>query len=396
MSSVPARFEQEYHGCDVLYGRGRSRELGEYLERKGTERAMIVCGSNVGANDALMDPIREGLGDRLVGTFDETTPQKSAETVYDGIARMRELDPDVLIGVGGGSSIDVARQMSVFAADGRSLETFRDAVREGETPEVRPGDDLTEVLVLPTTFAGADMNDIGSIEIFSTEESPTGDPVRLTGGIMPMTMVYDPDAFETTPSGPLLGSVMNGFDKGIETLYARDADPVTDATAIHGLRLFRDSVAGLADGDPAAMEAAVAALVLVQYDCKISLVHAVGHGFQHRYPVHQGLVHAAVVPHVLEYLFEETDVRLELLAAGLGITANERSDDELAAAIVEDVTAVRDAIGMPSRLREIEGITEDGLPDVAEYLLTDKLVQRVPDEVDPTAAEMEALLREAW
>lgn len=395
MSSVPARFELEYHGGDVLYGRGRSRELGEYLEPQGKERAMLVCGSNVGANDALMDPIREGLGDRLVGTFDETTPQKSAETVYDGIERMRERDPDVLIGIGGGSSIDVARQMSVFAADGRSLETFRDAVREGKTPEVRPGDDRTDVVVLPTTFAGADMNDIGSIEIFSTEESPTGDPVRITGGIMPMAMVYDPDAFETTPSGPLLGSVMNGFDKGLETLYARDANPVTDATAIHGLRLFRDSVAGLAEGS-AAMEQAVTAVVLVQYDCKISLVHAVGHGFQHRFPVHQGLVHAAVVPHVLEYLFSEADVRLELLAAGLGIDASERSEAELAAAIIEDVTAVRDALDMPARLREIEGISEDDLPGVAEYLLTDKLMERVPSEIDPTAAEMEALLHEAW
>lgn len=396
MSSVPAEFEAQYHGGDILYGRGRCRNLGAYLSQQGKERALIVCGRHVGANDTLMDPLREGLGEVLVGTFDETTPQKAATTVYDGIQRMHDLDPDVLIGVGGGSSIDVARQMSVFAADGRSIETFRDIVREGRQPAVDPGDELTSVVVIPTTFAGADMNDVGSIEIFSTEESPTGDPVRVTGSIMPMAMVYDPDAFETTPREVLYGSVMNGFNKGIETLYARDANPITDGTAVHGLRLFRSSLPKLPEGSSAALEQAVAALILVQYDCKISLIHAVGHGFQHRYDVHQGLVHAAVAPSVLRYLSEQTGVRPNLLAAGLGVETMGRSKAEQVDAVIDEIVSLRDRLGLPERLRDIENVHEDEIPAVAEYLLTDKLIDRVPAEVDPTAEEMEALLREAW
>lgn len=59
------RFGFTYDGLDVLFGRDRVVELGDVLAEEGLERALIVCGSNVGANEALMDPIEDGLGDRL-------------------------------------------------------------------------------------------------------------------------------------------------------------------------------------------------------------------------------------------------------------------------------------------------------------------------------------------
>jgi len=95
------------------------------LANRNLKDVLIVCGSHVGANEAVMAPLRRNLGDRLVGVFDETTPEKDIETVYDGIETMEAMDPDALIGVGGGSSLDIARQMSVFAAAGRSLSDVR-------------------------------------------------------------------------------------------------------------------------------------------------------------------------------------------------------------------------------------------------------------------------------
>ncbi|NIP60510.1 MAG: iron-containing alcohol dehydrogenase, partial [Gemmatimonadetes bacterium] len=127
--------------------------------------------------------------------------------------------------------------------------------------------------------------------------SPTGSPVRVGGSVMPTAAVYDPDLFETTPPGPLRGSAMNGFDKGIETLYARDANPVSDATAIHGLRLLRPALPRL--DEPTPVERAVEGIILVQLQRKIGIVHAFGHGISRRYDVQQGVAHGVLVPHVL-------------------------------------------------------------------------------------------------
>jgi len=138
MLPVPERFEYEYRGSDLIYGRGCVERLAEQLAARSLDRALVVTGRHVGANREAMDPVAAGLGDRLVGVFDETTPDKLVETVYDGIDRMARVDADVLLAVGGGSSLDIAKQMSVFAADGRPPSAFREAARAGRLEPPRP------------------------------------------------------------------------------------------------------------------------------------------------------------------------------------------------------------------------------------------------------------------
>jgi alcohol dehydrogenase class IV len=395
MLPITDSFEFDYFGSEMIYGQDCIDWLGELLARKNLDDALVVCGSNVGANEAVMRPIRQGLDNRLGGVFDGTTPEKSAETIYDGIEAMRETNADVLIGVGGGSSLDIARQMSVFEADGRSLADFRTAALEGRSMSRDVAGSHTPVIVVPTTFAGADVSSGGSIEILSAEKSPTDQPVRLSGSVMPDAMVYDPNLFETTPMSVLAGSAMNGFDKGIETIYARNATPITDATAVRGLRLLRAAYPNLG-GDPTAMKRAVIGLVLVQFERRISLIHAFGHGFARHYPVQQGVIHAILVPHVLRYLFEQIDGNRKTLADGLGVDDSQFTHDELSEEIVREVTRVRDSFDLPIRLREINAINEGELPTVAELILSDGLMSNTPEEFDPSAEEIEAVLYKAW
>jgi len=397
MLPVPDEFEFDYRGTDVRYGRGRVEHLGEPLAERGLHDALVVCGSNVGANDAVMDPVRRGLGDRLVGVFDETTPAKTVETVFDGVEVMREVDPDVLVGLGGGSSLDVARQMSVFAAGDRSLADLKRAAREGDVEPPAPQDPPTPVVVVPTTFAGADLSSGGSAEVFSARGSPTGQPVRTGGSLTPVAALYDPDLFETTPWRALAGSAMNGFDKGVETVYAPDATPRSDATAVRGLRFLGESLPAIADdpGDASAFDGAVVGVVLVQLDRRVSVVHAVGHGFARRYPVQQGAVHAVAVPHVLRFVLDRVDGRRAVLAEGLGLDPT-RPDDDLAEGIVDAVTEVRDALGLPSRLGELDPVAEADLPAVAEFVVDDPAMGNAPRGLDADADDVERVLREAW
>lgn len=398
MLPVSESFEYDYRGCDLIYGRGCVGRLGDYLVERDLDRALIVCGSNVGANDELMEPIEEGLGDRLAGVFDGTTPEKSAEAAFGAIDEMHETDADVLVGIGGGSSLDVARQASVFAPDGRSLSELREEARNGEVSPPDSNDERPPVIVVPTTFAGADVSDTGSIGLLSAAESPTGQPASVGGSAMPIADFADPALFETTPAGALTGSAMNGLDKGIETPYARDANPISDAAAVHGLRLLSDALPRVADGsdDVGAMDRAVVGSLLVQIDRKISIIHAFGHGFARRYSLQQGSVHAVVAPHVLRYLFEEVDAGRALLAEGFGIDPAGRSDGELGEEIVEAVADVRDALDVPTRLRDLPETREEDLPAIAEFVVDDPPMTRVPTRLEPTAEGIERVLREAW
>jgi alcohol dehydrogenase class IV len=328
--------------------------------------------------------------------FDETTPAKSAATAYDVVDVVDENDVDVVVGVGGGSSLNVAQYACAIKADGRSLSELRADARDGDLDTINPADPDLSVVVVPTTFAGADMASGGSLTVLASDESPTGLPVHVRGRITPVAIIEDPALFETTPLSALAGSAMNGFDKAVETLYARDATPITDATKIHSLRYLDAALPRLGDDDPAVMERAVVGIVLAQYERQSSIVHAFGHALARHYPVQQGVAHGVVVPHVLRYLFDEIDGERELLALGLGIDTTGRSADEVADAIVHRVVDIRDALGLPTQLRDLDPVSKSDIPALAEYVMNDHAMDRAPAGLDATQAEIEAVFEVAW
>ncbi|WP_160133597.1 iron-containing alcohol dehydrogenase family protein [Halococcus salsus] len=387
-------FEYDNAAGRIAFGRGTAADLGDLVRDAGGERALVVCGEHVGANRELMDPVEDGLGERYAGTFDGTTPDKSAAGAFGGVAAMDELDADALVAVGGGSSIDLARAMRAIEAGDRDRDDLREhAAETGGLPI--PDGDLTRLVAVPTTLAGADLSAGGSV----TFDGEDGDIVAgfSDPALMPDALVYDPELFETTPEGVLFGSAMNGFDKGLELPYARHASPLTDATALRGLELMADALPELPA--PEAMDAAVAGVVLVQYGQGnrgpglLSAIHAFGHGLREE-GVQQGIAHAVLAPPVLELLFSEVDGRRDALADALDVSAE--GSDATAAAVVERVAEVRDSMDLPTKLRDLDAVERDALPGVAEYIYDDATLDNGPEGFEPTVEEIEGTLEDAW
>lgn len=389
-------FVHDFAPGAIHFGRGCVADLSDALATHGATDALVVCGTNVGANDEVMDPVKAGLGDRLAGVFDETTPAKSIRTAFDGVERMESEDIDALVPVGGGSSLDIGKVMSVLAARGDSPEEIRHEIQEtGGISLPENAASLVPLLPVPTTLAGADLSSMAGISV-PMDDRTVGSGV---GGdaLVPDSLFYDPNLFETTPDGVLRGSAMNGFDKGIEALYSRHANPMTDATATRGLDYLRESLPALTEGGDA-LDRAVAGIILVQYGVsvpgatKLSVIHAFGHGLREACGVQQGIAHAVMAPYALEFLFEATDARTSALATALGVSATDDTDDS----IVESVRAVRDGLDLPTALREVEGIERDDLSCVAELTVEDSLLANGPEGFEPSVEEIEAVLATAW
>jgi alcohol dehydrogenase class IV len=393
-------FRFEYDPPVLRYGEGCVGELADELAKQGHETALVVCGSNVGDSEAV-EFVREGLGDRLAGVFARTTPDKRLETAYEALEAMRAHDADVIVGLGGGSSIDIARVVAVLATrDGTPEEVAREFSQkrilalDGSPPPV---------FAVPTTLAGADMSNAGGVTMSS--DSELLDDVELDEDVsgafsdrrlMPSAAFYDPSVFGTTPRSALAGSAMNGFNKGIETLYSNNATSVTDATATRGTRLLKDGLLAYGKKEDG-LEDAAEGIMLVQYGISrgatstVSVVHAFGHALTHGNDLQQGIAHAVVTPHVLRYLFEKegVDAKRRLVADALGV---ENTVDEIVGAVEE----VRDALDLPTRLRDVDGPEPEEFEEVAELVVRDYFMPNAPEGLDATQDEMREVLEEAW
>jgi alcohol dehydrogenase len=384
----------------VRYGAGAAGALDDELASLGAERALVVSGRTVGTTPEVIDPVCEGLGDRLAGVLPETTPDKRVSTALDVVEAMEAEGADALVGLGGGSSIDVSKAAAAIAskdsvdraAVGAELEETGTIAVEGETPPV---------VAVPTTLAGADLSQVAGINA-----DPATCPVetRVDGGLsdaalMSAAVVGDPELVATTPESVLTASAMNGFDKGVETLYTSAATPFTDATAVRGLNVLADALPAL--GDSVTVETATPSLeglLLVQYGISrpdggtLGLIHAFGHGLTAYSDIQQGAAHAVIAPHALRYLFGEVDGRRALLAAALGV---EDADDP-AEAVVAAVADVRDGLGLPARLRDTDGPDPDQFTDVARAVVDDRLVVNLPEGLELTVEDMERVLEAAY
>ena len=397
--SGPFRFE--YDPAVLRYGRDCVADLGDELATHGLERALVVCGSTVGETAAIIDPVREGLGDRLAGVFAETTPAKRLGTAYDALECFESRDADAIVSLGGGSSLDVTKVLSVLTATDEAPEAVGAAFEETGTLSI-PETDLTPVVAVPTTLAGADLS-IGAGVTADPATCPVASPV--SGGIshrslMPAAVFYDPDLVATTPRPILAASAMNGFDKGVETLYAGTATPVTDATAMRGLRVFAAGLEALGadEADDEVYAALTKGIMLLQYGIArqdattLSLVHAFGHGLTRTYDVQQGAAHAVIAPHVLEYVFANVDGRRALLAEALGVDDAE----DPAAAVVGRLETLVDALELPTRLRDVDGPEPSEFGTVAEAILDDAFVANRPPGLEPAREDIEWILEAAW
>ena len=399
---LPTPFRFAYEPGVVRFGDGSVADLGEELATHGIEHALVCCGESVGATPEVRDPVEAGLGDRHAGTFAGTSARKALVEAAGAREAFHDHDADAFCALGGGSALDVAKAAAVLTASGQSVAEAAADVAETGTLAI-PDGRLPPVVAVPTTLAGADLTQVAGLT--ATPESGGVDEA-VGGGIsderlMPTALFYDPELFRHTPAGVLAASAMNGFDKAVETLYAANATAVSDATAIHALRLCLDALPELGGGtdDLDVLRDAVAGIMLAQYGVSrpdgttLSLIHAFGHGLTAVSDVQQGAAHGAVAPHALAYLFEQVDGRRDLLAEGFGVDAE--TPEETASGVVDAVAAVRDGLGLPTRLRDTP-VPESGLDRAAEITHEDAFMANAPPGLDATVDELRGVLDAAW
>jgi len=409
MTDDPAarRFAFDYDPGELRCGRGCVADLGDALAARDLDASLVVTGEHVGANRDVMDPVEAGLGDRLAGVFDETTPAKHLATGLAVAERARETGADALVAVGSGSSLDVAKVASALTSHDDPRAAAERCVETGGVPVAADGDPLP-VVAVPTTLAGADLSVIAGVGL-TLDPSGTAEREIPNGGVsdrrlMPAALFYDLALFETTPRGVLCASAMNGFDKAVECLYSPHSTPVTDATAMRALSLAQSGFETLPEEsmDEQALYDSVAGVVLAQYGIstpgtyRASIIHAFAHGFSHDYDAHQGTVHGILAPHVLAFVFERVHARRDLLGEAFGVAEPGVDGDALAERVVDAVAGVSDDLGLPSRLRDIDGLAREDFPAIAAEIRGDGLLPEAPAGVDPTTAEIEAVLDAAW
>lgn len=374
------------------FGRGAVVLAGECARRIGAKRALVVADKTL-VELGVVTRVTEALGIEAA-VFDGGEAEPSVGVVEAALSAARDVRPDVVVGVGGGSNMDVAKYVATLLAHpGGPLDFVGD--------DRVPGP-VVPLICVPTT-AGTGSEVSGSA--VCTDTNNRVKVSMLSPWLRPAFAVVDPDLTRSCPPSVTAHSGIDALAHAVEAFTAVDNAafplPPGERTVYQGRTPMGDLMAGeairlvgrfleraVADGsDTEAREGmALAATLggLAFSNVGVALVHAMEYPVGGAAHVSHGEGNGLLLPAVMRFNTPGREREMAQIAAWLG------ADDGDAPAAVERLNA---AIGVRPRLSML-GVTAEMLPELAAKAFAVKRLLRVNPRV-PTLAEVEAIYRAA-
>jgi len=377
----------------VRFGVGAIEALPELIAAAGggdARQAFIVTDPGVVASGVIgrVRDILEEAGIR-VGVYAEVEPNPGTSSILRGSGALSTFGTSqtVVVPVGGGSSMDSAKAISLHAANGGdvlSLGYHRE--------DVAPGGPIVAV---PTTAGtGAETNTYGVI----TDEAAGRKGYVGHPSLLPVWTILDPVLTVGLPPAATAATGVDAMTHSLESLLSRNPNPFAEAMALHVIRTVADWLPGaVADGSD--LEARSQMLVAShlagigqQSGTGVGLIHALGHAIGTRGKLPHGLALAVVLPEVCQFYADESGLRdRELALVGVAFQAAIPTESPATAtgAAIGAMRAFLASLGLRPTLRSL-GFDAALLDVVAQDAIDDAAINNSPRL--PTLAQARAIL----
>ena len=341
-------------------------KLREECERTGMRKPLIVTDAGVRAAGVL-DRALAALGDHPCAVFDQTPSNPTEAAVRAAVAVLKKEGCDGLIGVGGGSSLDLAKGVCIAATHEGPLKIY--ATIEGGSPKIT--ERVLPFIAVPTTAGTGSEVARGAIVIV--------DDGRKLGFhswfLVPKTAICDPELTLGLPPMLTAATGMDAIAHCMETFMAPAVNPPADGIGLDGLargwgHIARATVNG---GDREArwnmMSASMQGALAFQkgLGCVHSLSHSLG-GVNPR--LHHGTLNALFLPAVVRFNAAAPSIqheqRLQRMAQAMGLGACDAGGD----AIADAIRAMNDRLGLPAGLGAL-GLSADLFERVIDGAMAD-------------------------
>jgi alcohol dehydrogenase len=288
-----------------------------------------------------------------------------------------------IVAVGGGSPIDAAKGIALAAVNpqrGRALD-YRNDFAVPALP----------LIAVPTTAGtGAETNAFGVVT----------DPARHRkfyvghATAMPVAAILDPSLTLGLPSAGTAATGMDALTHATESYLSARPNPYSAGVALQAIRMVARSLpTAVADGGDieARSQMLLAAHMagLAMAGTGLGIVHAIGHSLGGRWNIAHGVTLTMVIPGCLRFSLPARVSQLADIAFALGVGDTSATVARNAEAAINEITALRELLGMTSQLTDY-GVAEADYPVIAADALDDEVLANTPRQ--PMAADIEEIL----
>ncbi|WML39342.1 iron-containing alcohol dehydrogenase [Neobacillus sp. OS1-2] len=339
----------------LFAGLGAKRVL--LLSDRGLEKAGVV--DKVAS---IFELTGNGSGPQLVGTYLDIAQDAESRCINDAVRYAKEVGADALLAVGGGSVLDTVK--GVKYALHKGLSDIKEAIPGGLLYEQFPKANYMPIphIAIPTT-AGTG-SEVSPICVVFNEEIQMKTNI-INPFISADMAILDPDL---TVGLPPLITAFTGFDAlthAIEALASPTATGLTDAYALHAIRLIEKNLpvavedGGNLDARMDLLQASLMGITAFSFALNAIPVHNLAHAYGALFRIPHGLANAVFLPVVMEMVPQLYLPKVIELAQALDVEVKDETPDGGLIKIVEKIRLLQHKVGLPSDFKEFTISEED-------------------------------------
>lgn len=338
----------------VEFGEGEVKRLQEFLDLLGVKRPLICTDKGLVAT-GMVERVA-GLLNNPPAVFDGTPANPTEDAVLAAHALYVQQGCDGIVGLGGGSALDLAKGVRLLTGHEGPLSQY--TLVAGGLARIHGR--IAPLIAIPTTSGTG--SEVGRAAVIITAE---GRKLGIVSPhMLPSIALCDPELTYGLPPGLTAATGMDAISHCLETFMAPSFNPPADAIALDGLtRGWRSIEAAMRNGQDMAARNDMMVCALegaMAFQKGLGAVHALTHplGAIRQLNLHHGTLNAVLTPAVLRFNRSAIGEKWDRLTAFFGEAPDEA------------VAKLNRRLGMPTGLSAM-GVTEEMLRPVAEDAMKD-------------------------
>ena len=361
------------------FGKGAREELAPEIKNRGFKKAFVVTDKSL-AECGVINKVTDVLEKAGIPfeVYSEVKPNPTIKNVTDGIEACKKSGADVIVAVGGGSSIDTAKGISIVMtnpdrADIVSLNGASNTVNRG-----------MPVISLPTTSGTAAEVTINYV---ITDEEREVKMVCVDPHDIPIMAIVDSDLMATMPKSLASATGMDALTHAVEGYITKAHNTMSDMFHMKAIKLiFKYLPSAVNEKD----EEAIEMMGLAQYiagmgfsNVGLGIVHSMAHQLGAVYDTPHGLANAILLPTVMRFNGEDpaTAQRFREILCEIGRPdAANLNDQDVINTFVWMISELSKSVGITQRVRDV-GAKEEDFEMLADKAMQDPCKPGNPREV---------------
>ena len=348
----------------IVFGCGSFSGLVGQIRDLRAKKPLIAMDGNLaklGMRDKIMEMFdREGIKAVL---YDRVLPEPPLEQADEGAKMALKGKCDIVIGIGGGSAMDVAKAIAVVAAHNAEAKDFL-----GLNKVPAPG---LPTIMIPTT-AGTG-SEVTFTAVFVRKDLRKKEGMNSVF-MYPDLALLDPELTLSLPPQPTAASGMDALCHAIESYTSVIASPASELFSLEAIRLISENLRTCVHNgkDLEAREAQMLGSLYAGIglaNAGVGAAHSLSYPLGGKYGISHGVANTLMLPRIMEFNLPGALEKFAVVAEMMGENTEGLSDRDAAILAVEAVDVLIEDCGIATSLEEL-GIPEEDFPEMAHVAMT--------------------------